>query len=102
MQRPREYEFSSEVKLAALRRSNFKCEDCGVPKHLARDGYLEIHHMLGVAAAIQFYPSLAPAIISSLANARTLCKDCHQAADNRMQFNHPSIAFGLINQLALF
>lgn len=100
MNRPREYEFTPETKLEALKRANFRCEGCGVPKREARDGYLEIHHVLGVAAAIKFYPSLAPAIISSLANAQVLCKDCHQQEDNRMQFNHPKIAHSIISMLA--
>lgn len=99
MQRPKEYEFSFETKVAALRRANWKCEDCGTPKQKARDGYLEIHHMLAVAAAINFYPSIAPAVITSLANARALCKDCHQKRDNAMRFDHPTYAAILVGML---
>lgn len=99
MNRPREYEFTPDTKIDALKRSGFKCELCGVPKHEARDGYLEIHHKLAIAAAINYYPSLAPALIRSIANAQVLCKDCHQQEDNRMRFNHPMIAAGLLGML---
>lgn len=99
MRRPADYEFSPQTKLEALRRANWKCEICGVPKQSARDGYLEIHHKLAIAVAIQYYPSLGHTIISSLANAQVLCKDCHQQEDNRMRFNHPMIAAGLLGML---
>jgi len=98
--RPREYEFTPETKILALKRANWRCEDCRVPKHMARDGYLEIHHMLAIAIAITDYPFLAPAVISSLANARVLCKDCHQKADNNMRFDHPEMAHALIAVMA--
>lgn len=97
--RPREYEFTPETKILALKRANFRCEDCGVPKHKSKDGYLEIHHVLAVMAAVNYYPNIPHVIIASLANAMVLCKDCHQARDNSMRFDHPVIAQTILRSL---
>jgi len=79
--RPVEYEFSKETKLEALNRAGWCCERCGIYKEETFEGYLEIHHVVGISLAIHYYPELAPVLISSLANARVLCEKCHTIED---------------------
>lgn len=51
------------VRTAAVRRDDFKCQECG-----AR-GRLEVHHVIPVRQA--------PERAYSLSNLKTLCTDCH-------------------------
>ncbi|WP_409527069.1 HNH endonuclease [Rhizobium sp. P32RR-XVIII] len=51
------------VRTAAVRRDDFKCQECG-----AR-GRLEVHHVIPVRQA--------PELAYSLGNLKTLCTDCH-------------------------
>lgn len=95
MPRPQDMEFSKETILEALKRSHFCCERCGIHKHKAQDGYLEIHHMLGIAVALRLYPEFSHSVISSLANTRVLCKPCHQIEDNEMKYRHAEMAASL-------
>lgn len=71
------YEFSEETKRDALKRSENRCEECGV--HEA-DEQLYIHHILSCFIA-KHRPELSPEMIRSLANARVLCSKHHREAD---------------------
>lgn len=95
--RPPEYEFTYKTRVEALKRAKFTCEECGVRQE---DGYaLFVHHVLGIAFARYYYPSIAPVVISSLANARVLCSDCHLEADNAMREDHAYLAARLVGML---
>lgn len=98
MPRPKDCEFSKETIIEALKRSHFSCERCGIPKKDTMQGYLEIHHMLGIAMALKFYPHLSFSVISSVANARVLCFHCHQVEDNEAKYTHPEMAVRLENE----
>lgn len=78
--------------MEALRRAGWCCERCGIPKEDTIEGYLDIHHVLGIADAIRFYPELSHAIIASLVNARVLCKKCHVIEDRESRRNHKETA----------
>ena len=93
MQRPHEYEFSGPVKKQAIARSGGKCEDCGQP------GYVEIHHLLGIYYAINFYPQIEPYLVSSIANAICLCLDCHHKYDAALRKDHPYYAAKLLGMI---
>ena len=88
MSRPKEYRFSDEVKLEALRRSDFRCENCGRHKTETAEHYLQAHHLLAVSMAVRHYPELAPALVASLANIKILCADCHVIYDQEAMGNH--------------
>ncbi|MBP9702553.1 hypothetical protein KBD69_02600 [Candidatus Woesebacteria bacterium] len=91
-ERPSELEFSDATKIDALKRAGYRCERCKVPKKKARDGYLEIHHKLAIYCVVNYYPYLFPELVRSIVNAEVLCKDCHQEADNAMQYTHEETA----------
>ncbi len=93
MQRPHEYEFCGNVKKQAIARSGGKCEECGDP------GYVEIHHLLGIYYAINFYPQIKPYLVSSIANAICLCLDCHHMYDARLKKDHPYYAAKLLGMI---
>jgi len=57
------------VRTAAVRRDDFKCQECG-----AR-GPLEVHHIVPAKAA--------PELAYDLANVATLCRTCHIARHGR-------------------
>lgn len=49
MPRPRkEYNFSKDVKLKALRSTDFCCAVSGLHKRETLEGYLEIHHQIAI------------------------------------------------------
>lgn len=97
MPRPKDCEFTKEVVIEALKRADFKCERCGIPKEETFEGYLEIHHILGIARAVNLYPEISHLLISSLANSRVLCIKCHQIEDNEAKYNHREMADRLKN-----
>ncbi len=88
--RPASAEFSDETKLEALRRANWRCERCGRQKQDV--GYLEIHHRLGIAIALRYHPEISHALLSSIANARVLCHDCHRIEDQSDRRKHQELA----------
>jgi 5-methylcytosine-specific restriction endonuclease McrA len=98
-ERPADCEFSPQTIKDALWRAGYKCERCDRTKPEIRDHYFEIHHKLGIAHALAYYPNLSHAIIRSLANAEVLCKDCHQEATNEMNYVYQTMAAGLIGSL---
>lgn len=95
--RPKDYEFTEQIKGAALYRAGYKCEDCGVEK--ASDRRLNVHHKLGIAYALRYYPSVPPTLIRSLANAEVLCDQCHLKKDNALLDEHSTIAAMLVGML---
>ena len=92
--RPRTCEFSDKTKLDALRRCNFTCERCHKPKREV--GYLEVHHVLGIAIALNYYPQISHAVISSLENAKCYCQKCHDVMDREDRKRHQEIAKELL------
>lgn len=88
MPRLPECEFSDATKLEALKRAGWCCERCGIPKKETIEGYLEIHHVLGIALACELYPELSHTLIASIANARVLCKKCHLIEDRESKKFH--------------
>lgn len=92
-ERPKDYEFSGRVKMEAIKRANYACEECGV------SGYVEVHHMLGIYYAVTVYKDIAPWMISSLANAKVLCPTHHTEADNAMHTTHAYHAAKLLGLL---
>lgn len=93
--RPGACEFTKETKLAALRRDEWTCQECGRKKEQV--GYLEIHHKLGIAIALQCHPEISHALISSLANATCLCHDCHSKRDVIDRKKHKEYAQELLS-----
>ncbi len=90
--RPSDMEFSRETKIEALKRANWQCECCGVKKKDTKEGYLELHHRLGVMLAVHHYPEFAHTLIASLANCQVLCIPCHDAMDRLNQRQHKAQA----------
>jgi len=88
--------FPKAVKEKALFDADFKCERCGIPKAECQEGYLHIHHLLAVSCAIKYYPEIAPALVSCLANAMVLCGECHKEMDDLAQTNHRHYAQALL------
>ena len=70
------YEFKPNVIETAYRKSEGKCEHCGVT---AEDvgKTLEAHHVVPICIA-RLIPELSSIIISSLANCELLCYKCHK------------------------
>lgn len=68
------YEFDYETKCEALRRCPV-CEGCGCPG--TKDNPLQIDHIIPIFFALK-YPVFALEAIKSTANARVLCKRCHE------------------------
>lgn len=95
--RPEDCEFTKETKLSALRRANWKCEQCGIDKQHAPEHYLEIHHKLGIALALRHHPEISHALISSLANAEVLCIKCHDKKDITDRKKHMQYAQELLS-----
>ncbi len=92
MSRPKEYEFPHQTVIDALRRADWKCEQCGKPKKDTPEGYLELHHLLPVMIAVKYYPHILPELIASLDNCKVLCCQCHSKADEESRLNHPRLA----------
>jgi len=90
--RPKTCEFTKEVKLEALRKADWCCEECGIKKKDAVEGYLEIHHRVGVVVALRNHPELSHAMISSIANAVVLCIPCHRLMDSEDPKHHNEYA----------
>lgn len=86
--RPQDCEFPQEVRNEALRRSEYRCEKCGCPKEETYEGFLQFHHIVGVALAVRYHPELAHSAIASLANCRVLCCKCHNIMDAEDRKNH--------------
>ncbi len=98
--RPSACEFSKQTKIETLKRSGFCCEECGKKKYECNPPYLEIHHVVGIAIAIQYHPELSHAMISSVANAESLCVSCHKKRDVLDRRNHKELAKQLYNYFA--
>jgi len=90
--RPSTCEFTKEVKVEALRKADWCCEQCGIKKKDALDGYLEIHHRVGIAVALLNHPELSHAMIASIANAVVLCIPCHRLMDRLDPRHHKEYA----------
>jgi len=86
--RPSSCEFTNEVKVEALRKADWCCEQCGIKKKDTVDGYLEIHHRVGIAIALLNHPELSHAMIASIANAVVLCIPCHRLMDSEDPKHH--------------
>lgn len=72
------YEFTQKTKIDALNKAHWQCEECGKKKSETKEGYLEIDHRIPIWFVLSYFPTLAPAVVKSIANARVLCKDCHE------------------------
>jgi len=90
--RPKSCEFTREVKNEALRKADWCCEECGIKKQDAVDGYLEIHHKVGIAVALLNHPELSHAMIASIDNAVVLCIPCHRLMDSEDAKHHREYA----------
>jgi len=90
--RPKSCEFTNEVKIEALKKADWCCEECGVKKKDTTSGYLEIHHRVGVAVALLNHPELSHAMIASIANAVVLCIPCHRLMDSEDSKHHNEYA----------
>jgi len=90
--RPKSCEFTREVKNEALRKADWCCEECGIKKKDAVDGYLEIHHKVGIAVALLSHPELSHAMIASIDNAVVLCIPCHRLMDSEDAKHHREYA----------
>jgi len=90
--RPSSCEFTREVKIEALRKADWCCEECGIKKKDAVDGHLEIHHKVGIAVALLNHPELSHAMIASIANAVVLCIPCHHRMDKLDASHHKEYA----------
>lgn len=93
------YEFGAPAKRAILNNANDRCERCHVPYTQARDHYLEIHHKLAIWIVCAYYPNMPAQIVSSPANGKAVCKDCHPIVDKEDELNHPAIAASLLGML---
>jgi len=93
--RPKTCEFTKEVKVEALRKADWCCEECGIKKKDTVDGYLEIHHRVGIAVALHNHPELSHAMIASIANAVVLCIPCHDLMDREDPKHHKEYAVEL-------
>ncbi len=61
------------VRLLALKRDNYLCQDCLERGHI-NSSWLEVHHI----KPLKFFWQLR----LSLENLRTLCRSCHKRADD--------------------
>ncbi len=64
-------EFPPSVIEYAFRKSGGSCERCGSKERL------EVHHILFIWYAEQYFPQLASWALKSAENARCLCHRCH-------------------------
>lgn len=95
------YEFDKSTIIECLKKADFRCELCDRSKEdLKADNeafYFEIHHILGIAIAVRYFPEIPIAIIKSLENAMCLCVDCHKYIERTDQ-NHFTIASKLVER----
>lgn len=64
-------EFPASVIEYAFRKSGGCCEQCGSKERL------EVHHILPIWFAAEYFPQLASYALISAQNARLLCHQCH-------------------------
>lgn len=64
-------EFPSSVIEHAFRKSGGSCERCGSKERI------EVHHILFIWYAAEYFPQLASWALKSAENAQCLCHDCH-------------------------
>jgi hypothetical protein len=67
--------FPAQVKEVAKRRADWKCEKCGKTDDEVRQ--LEVHHILAVWFAKEYFSQIASHALNSLLNAQVLCSECH-------------------------
>lgn len=64
-------EFPGHVIEYALRKSGGVCERCQSPERI------EVHHILPIWVAQEYFPQLATFALISAQNAQALCHECH-------------------------
>lgn len=87
------YEFSKATRIEALRRAEYRCEQCG--KSDKEVGKLFIHHKLMIEMAARYYQDISCEVIKSLANAEVLCDHCHKVRDEQARREHGMFALAL-------
>ncbi len=73
-------EFPSYVIDLSFRRSGGACEQCGSKENI------EVHHILPIWVAAQYFPQLASMVLKSAENAKCLCSNCHDELHRRNDF----------------
>ena len=74
-------EFPSYVVDYAFRKSGGACEHCGSHDNI------EVHHILPLWVAAEYFPSLISSVLKGAENAQCLCTDCHDAVHRRNDFD---------------
>lgn len=64
-------EFPSSVIEYAFRKSGGSCERCGSKERI------EVHHILPIWFAAEYFPQLAKHALISAENAQCVCHSCH-------------------------
>ena len=72
----KKFQFDGFVRKETRERQEQTCGHCG--KHNSEVGPLEVHHVLPIYIAFNFFPEVTLAAITSLDNAVGLCHDCHR------------------------
>lgn len=73
--RRNEYKFPWYVKEDAKAREQWRCAECGCAESDCEN--LEVHHVIPVYIAYNFFPQLSREVLISLDNALSLCTSCH-------------------------
>ena len=67
----------SRERAAALKRTNYCCEVCGVKQSKAKGVVLEVHHVNGVLNWDELFSAIRKFLLVSERNQMPLCKSCH-------------------------
>lgn len=74
-------EFPSYVIEYAYRKYDCKCSRCGGQSDL------EVHHILPLWVAAEYFPSLAAWVLKDAANAELVCGKCHDEIHRHNDFD---------------
>lgn len=70
-----EYKFPAYLKYEVRENQQYCCANCG--KHDSEVGTLQIHHVLPIYIAYNFFPQITQDALRSIENAVGLCENCH-------------------------
>jgi len=68
----------SRERAAALKRTGYCCEICGVKQSKARGVILEVHHVNGVLNWEELFSAIRKFLLVSEDKQMPLCKACHE------------------------
>ena len=73
---------TSRERAAALKRTNYCCEVCGVKQSKVKGVVLEVHHVDGVLNWEELFSAVRKFLLVNPTKQMPLCKSCHEKEHN--------------------